>query len=132
MTQHGAAGMIPMVAVRHVSKRFGAVLALQDVSLDVAKGEVVCLLGPSGSGKSTLLRCVNHLEKPDAGAIWVGGELIGYRQRGDALLELPDAQVARQRRRCGMVFQRFNLWPHLTALQNVMEGPLQVLKARPA
>ncbi len=122
---------LPMVAVRHVSKRFGAVQALQDVSLDVAKGEVVCLLGPSGSGKSTLLRCVNHLEKPDAGAIWVDGELIGYRQRGDALLELPDTQVARQRRRCGMVFQRFNLWPHLTALQNVMEGPLQVLR-RPA
>jgi len=119
---------IPMVAVRNVTKRFGAVQALAGVSLDVARGEVVCLLGPSGSGKSTLLRCVNHLERPDSGAIWVGGELIGYRQDGNRLLELSDAEVARQRRRCGMVFQRFNLWPHLTVLQNVMEGPLRVLR----
>ncbi|WP_328805675.1 amino acid ABC transporter ATP-binding protein [Sabulicella rubraurantiaca] len=122
---------MPMVAVRHLSKSFGAVKALTDVSLDVAKGEVVCLLGPSGSGKSTLLRCVNHLEKPDAGAVWLNGELIGYRREGDRLLELPDPQVARQRRRFGMVFQRFNLWPHRTALQNVMEGPLRVGR-RPA
>ncbi|MCW8088355.1 amino acid ABC transporter ATP-binding protein [Roseococcus sp. MDT2-1-1] len=120
-----------MVAVRHLSKSFGAVRALTDVSLDVAKGEVVCLLGPSGSGKSTLLRCVNHLEKPDAGAVWLNGELIGYRRDGDRLLELPDGEVARQRQRFGMVFQRFNLWPHKTALQNVMEGPLRVLR-RPA
>ena len=118
----------PMVAVRGVSKRFGAVHALAGVSLDVARGEVVCLLGPSGSGKSTLLRCVNHLERPDAGAVWVAGDLIGYRRDGDRLLELPDAAVARQRRRCGMVFQRFNLWPHLTALQNVAEGPMRVLR----
>ncbi len=118
----------PMVAVRGVAKRFGAVQALSGVSLDVARGEVVCLLGPSGSGKSTLLRCVNHLERPDAGAVWVAGELIGYRRDGDRLLELPDAAVARQRRRCGMVFQRFNLWPHLTAAQNVAEGPVRVLR----
>jgi polar amino acid transport system ATP-binding protein len=117
----------PMVAVRHLRKSFGAVRALDDVSLDVAAGEVVCILGPSGSGKSTLLRCVNHLERPDAGAVWVGGELIGYARQGDVLRELPDAAVARQRRRCGMVFQRFNLWPHLDVLGNVMEGPVRVL-----
>jgi polar amino acid transport system ATP-binding protein len=117
-----------VIAVRHLSKRFGAVRALHDVSLDVAAGEVVCILGPSGSGKSTLLRCVNHLERPDAGAVWVGGALIGYERDGDVLRELPDATVARQRRRCGMVFQRFNLWPHLTALGNVMEGPVRVLR----
>ena len=119
---------LPAVAIRHLSKSFGAVRALEDCSLDVLKGEVVCLLGPSGSGKSTLLRCVNHLERPDAGAVWIGGELIGYRREGERLLELPDAAVARQRRRCGMVFQRFNLWPHLTVLGNVTEGPLRVLK----
>jgi polar amino acid transport system ATP-binding protein len=118
---------VPMVAVRHLRKSFGAVRALDDVSLDVAAGEVVCILGPSGSGKSTLLRCVNHLERPDAGAVWVGGELIGYARQGDVLRELPDAVVARQRRRCGMVFQRFNLWPHLDVLGNVMEGPVRVL-----
>jgi polar amino acid transport system ATP-binding protein len=117
----------PMVAVRHLRKSFGAVRALDDVSLDVMAGEVVCILGPSGSGKSTLLRCVNHLERPDAGAVWVGGELIGYARQDNLLRELPDAAVARQRRRCGMVFQRFNLWPHLDVLGNVMEGPVRVL-----
>lgn len=116
-----------MIAVRGVSKRFGAVTALDRVSLDVADGEIVCLLGPSGSGKSTLLRCLNHLERPDAGFVWVDGELIGYRRAGDRLVPLSDTAVARQRRRAGMVFQRFNLWPHLTALQNVTMGPCRVL-----
>ena len=123
-----APATMPKVAIRDVVKRFGAVTALGGVSLDVAPGEVVCLLGPSGSGKSTLLRCVNHLERPDGGAVWVDGDLIGYRRDGDRLLELPDAAVARQRRRCGMVFQRFNLWPHMTAMENVAEGPVRVLR----
>ena len=119
----------PMVAARGLRKQFGAVTALDGVDLDIAAGEIVCMLGPSGSGKSTLLRCINHLERPDAGAVWIRGELIGYRRQGDRLLELPDREVARQRSRCGMVFQRFNLWPHLTARQNVAEGPRRVLNA---
>src|SRR6185295_10054118 len=89
-------------------------------------GEVLCLLGPSGSGKSTLLRCINHLEKIDAGRLWVGGELAGYRQVGDVLHELPERDVARKRAQIGMVFQRFNLFAHLTALQNVAEAPIRV------
>jgi polar amino acid transport system ATP-binding protein len=124
--------MTPMVVVRGLSKRFGTVTALDGVDLDVAAGEIVCLLGPSGSGKSTLLRCINHLERPDAGAVWVDGEMIGFRRQGNALVELRDPEIARQRRRCGMVFQRFNLWPHLTVLQNITEGPLRVLATPPA
>ncbi len=87
------------------------------------QGEVCCIIGPSGSGKSTFLRCINQLEKMNSGAIWVGDELIGYRRDGDNLHEISDAEISRQRRRIGMVFQRFNLFPHMTALENIMEGP---------
>ncbi|HEY8565810.1 MAG TPA: amino acid ABC transporter ATP-binding protein [Beijerinckiaceae bacterium] len=120
--------MAPMVVARDVAKTFGSLRALDGVSLDVARGEVVCVIGPSGSGKSTFLRCINQLERPDEGAIWVDGELVGFRQVGDALHELSDAELARQRLKSGMVFQRFNLFGHMTALQNVIEGPVTVLR----
>ena len=116
-----------MIQIVGLTKRYGALAALNDVCLDVAAGTVLCLIGPSGSGKSTLLRCINQLERPDAGRIWIDGELVGYRQRGDVLHPLSDGAVARQRLRAAMVFQRFNLFGHMTALQNVMEGPVQVL-----
>ena len=116
----------PAVRIEAVHKRFGGCQVLKGISLDVRAGEVLCLLGPSGSGKSTLLRCINHLEKIDAGRLWVGGELAGYRQSGDRLYELREREVARKRAHIGMVFQRFNLFPHLTALQNVAEAPMRV------
>jgi polar amino acid transport system ATP-binding protein len=118
--------MDAMVAALDVHKSFGGLRALDGVSLEVPRGEVLCVIGPSGSGKSTFLRCVNQLERPDRGAIFVDGELIGYRRVGDALHELSDRELARQRLASGMVFQRFNLFQHLTALQNVLEGPLAV------
>ena len=99
---------------------------LRGVDLTVQPGEVACVIGPSGSGKSTFLRCINHLESIDAGTMTVDGELIGYRRRGDKLYELRESEVARQRRDIGMVFQRFNLFPHMTALENVMEAPCTV------
>ena len=117
-----------MIRIQGLAKRFGGLAALDGITLDVAAGEVVCLIGPSGSGKSTLLRCINLLERPDAGRIWVDGDLVGYRQRGQVLHPLPDAAIARQRLMCSMVFQRFNLFAHRTALQNVMEGPVHVLR----
>jgi polar amino acid transport system ATP-binding protein len=117
-----------MVVARDVVKIFGSTRALDGVSLDIAHGEVVCVIGPSGSGKSTFLRCINQLERPDGGAIWVDGELVGFRQVGDALHELSDAELSRQRLKSGMVFQRFNLFGHMTALQNVVEGPITVLR----
>ncbi len=120
------AAIEPMVIARSVDKYFGSLKALDRVSLDVAAGEVVCIIGPSGSGKSTFLRCINQLEVLDAGAIHVAGELVGYRRVGDALHELSDAEIARQRLASGMVFQRFNLFTHMTALQNIMEGPVTV------
>ncbi len=118
----------PMVVARSVDKYFGSLQALKNVSLEISKGEVVCIIGPSGSGKSTFLRCINQLERIDGGALWVDGELVGYRRSGDALYELTDAEVARQRLACSMVFQRFNLFQHMTALQNIIEGPVTVLK----
>jgi polar amino acid transport system ATP-binding protein len=123
--------MKPLVSAVRVGKSFGSVKALQDVTLDVMPTEVVCVIGPSGSGKTTFLRCINQLERIDAGAIWLDGELTGYRIVGDALHPLSEAEIARQRRITGMVFQRFNLFPHMTALQNVTEGPIQVLKKAP-
>ena len=117
-----------MVEALAVHKSFGHVDVLKGVDLVVAPGEVTCLLGPSGSGKSTLLRCLNHLERVDAGTVRIDGDLVGYRLKGGKLHELRSHEVAAQRRRVGMVFQRFNLFPHLTAAQNVMEAPVQVLR----
>ncbi|MFG3600905.1 amino acid ABC transporter ATP-binding protein [Micromonospora chersina] len=119
--------MTPMVRAESVTKRFGPVEVLKGIDLTVRPGEVACLLGPSGSGKSTFLRCINHLERIDGGQLWVDGELVGYRRHGDRLHELKAREVAVRRRDIGMVFQRFNLFPHLTALGNVVEAPVRVL-----
>jgi polar amino acid transport system ATP-binding protein len=119
---------VPMVKAERVHKRFGRLEVLKGVSLEVEQREVVCMLGPSGSGKSTLLRCINHLEKIDAGRLWVDGELVGYRQSGDKLYEQRDAEICRDRAEIGMVFQSFNLFGHMTALENVIEAPIRVRK----
>ncbi len=124
--------MSKLVSAVKVGKSFGAHRALVDFTLDVGLGEVVCIIGPSGSGKTTFLRCVNQLERFDAGALFVDGELLGYRRVGDRLHPLSEAEIARQRRATGMVFQRFNLFPHMTALENIVEGPVQVLKQKRA
>ncbi len=115
-----------MVRAERVHKRFGHVEVLKGIDLAVAPREVMCVIGPSGSGKSTFLRCINHLEKIDAGRLWVDGRLVGYREHGGKLHELKDREVAAQRREIGMVFQRFHLFPHMTALENVIEAPLRV------
>ena len=115
-----------MVVADNVHKSFGRLEVLKGIDFEVAPGEVSVIIGPSGSGKSTFLRCINHLEKINAGRIWVDGDLIGYRQRGDKLHEMRDKDIAAQRRTIGMVFQRFNLFPHMTALQNVTEAPIRV------
>ncbi|MFE4397839.1 MULTISPECIES: amino acid ABC transporter ATP-binding protein [unclassified Kitasatospora] len=115
-----------MVRAENVHKSYGLVEVLKGIDLEVRQGEVFCLIGPSGSGKSTFLRCINHLEKINGGRLWVDGELVGYRQKGDRLHELRDREVALKRRDIGMVFQRFNLFPHMTAVENVMEAPVQV------
>jgi polar amino acid transport system ATP-binding protein len=124
-TSSGTAGR-PMVKAEGVHKRFGHVEVLKGIDLEVAPSEVMCVIGPSGSGKSTFLRCINHLEKIDAGRLWVDGRLVGYREHGGKLHELRDREVAAQRRDIGMVFQRFHLFPHMTALENVIEAPLRV------
>src|ERR1700759_1434167 len=116
----------PMVKSEGVHKRFGNLEVLKGISLEVRRGEVMCLLGPSGSGKSTFLRCINHLEKIDSGRLSVDGELVGYRQQGEHLHELREAEVARKRAEIGMVFQHFNLFPHMTAQENVTCAPMQV------
>jgi polar amino acid transport system ATP-binding protein len=116
----------PMVKAEAVYKRFGRLEVLKGITLAVMPGEVMCLLGPSGSGKSTFLRCINHLEKIDAGRLTVDGELVGYRQVGEKLHELREAEVARKRSEIGMVFQHFNLFPHMTALENVTCAPMRV------
>ncbi|MHA6695641.1 amino acid ABC transporter ATP-binding protein [Homoserinimonas sp. A520] len=119
----------PMVSVTGLNKVFGDNHVLHNVDLSVANGEVLCVIGPSGSGKSTLLRCINLLEKPEAGRIIVDGQLMGYREDPDGrLYDLDSEAIARQRRSMGMVFQRFNLFANMTALQNVMEAPVQVAR----
>src|SRR4051794_555922 len=120
----------PMVRAEQVHKYFGAAHVLKGIDLEVRRREVMCVVGPSGSGKSTLLRCINHLEKIDSGRLWVDGELVGYRQVGDKLHELHEREVARKRSEIGMVFQRFNLFPHMTAIENVIEAPVQVKNVR--
>jgi polar amino acid transport system ATP-binding protein len=117
---------VAMVKAEGVHKRFGRLEVLKGITLEVQPGEVMCLLGPSGSGKSTFLRCINHLEKIHAGLLSVDGELVGYRQVGDRLHELREAEVARKRAEIGMVFQHFNLFPHMTALENVSCAPIRV------
>jgi len=110
-----------------VHKRFGRLEVLKGVSMDVRRGETICIIGPSGSGKTTFIRCINHLEKIDGGRIEVNGELIGYRERNGKLVEDVERSIARQRTQIGMVFQRFNLFPHKTAIENVIEAPVHVL-----
>ncbi|NNM45787.1 amino acid ABC transporter ATP-binding protein [Knoellia koreensis] len=116
----------PLVHAVNVTKAFHGNEVLKGIDMDVAKGEVVCLLGPSGSGKTTFLRCINQLESIDGGRIWVDGDLMGYAEKNGHLHHLSDKQVAAQRREIGMVFQRWNLFPHMTALENIMEAPVQV------
>ncbi|MEU5148866.1 amino acid ABC transporter ATP-binding protein [Streptomyces yangpuensis] len=115
-----------MVHAQGVRKHFGKLEVLKGIDLTVERGQVCCLLGPSGSGKSTFLRCINHLDRVDGGKLAVDGELVGYRQSGLRLHELREKEVAARRRDIGMVFQRFNLFPHMTALDNVMEAPVNV------
>jgi ABC-type polar amino acid transport system ATPase subunit len=116
----------PMVKAEKVWKSFGKLDVLKGVDFEVQPQQTYVLLGPSGGGKSTLLRCINHLEKIDAGRLWVAGDLMGYRQKGDVLHEMRAGDVSRQRSHVGMVFQRFNLFPHKTAIENVMEAPIHV------
>ena len=118
----------PMVEAHRVWKSFGKLDVLKGVDFLVKPRQTFVLLGPSGGGKSTLLRCINHLEKIDAGRLYVDGELMGYREHGSTLHEMHSRDVARQRSGIGMVFQRFNLFPHMTAIQNVMEAPMRVKK----
>lgn len=116
-----------MVKAENVHKWFGKTEVLKGIDLEVTRGEVLCIVGPSGGGKSTFLRCVNHLEKVNYGRLSVDGKLVGYEERKNKLYELADKKVAEQRKDIGMVFQRFNLFPHMTAMQNVMEAPIRVL-----
>ena len=128
MSAEARTGVPPMVLAEGVHKRFGRLEVLRGIDLAVQRSEVMCVIGPSGSGKSTFLRCINHLEQINAGRMWVDGVLVGYRQRGDKLYELRESEVAQQRIGVGMVFQHFNLFPHMTALGNVVEAPLRVKK----
>jgi polar amino acid transport system ATP-binding protein len=115
-----------MVKAEGVRKHYGRNEVLRGIDLEVANGDVLCIIGPSGSGKSTFLRCINHLEKVDGGRLSVGGQLVGYREQGDKLYELRDREVCQRRAEMGMVFQHFNLFPHMTALENVTVGPVRV------
>jgi polar amino acid transport system ATP-binding protein len=122
----------PMVEAIGVHKRYGLNHVVKGIDLAVTQGEVMCLLGPSGSGKSTFLRCINHLEKIDAGSISVAGNLVGYREQSGRLHELRDAEIAQRRSEIGMVFQQFNLFPHMTVLENLIEAPVMVRKEKVA
>jgi polar amino acid transport system ATP-binding protein len=123
-----AAELPAMVKAEGVHKSFGRLEVLRGIDLEVARGEVMCILGPSGSGKSTFLRCINHLEEINAGLLYVDGELVGYEKRGAKLYERRERDIAAQRRDIGMVFQRFNLFPHRTAYENIVEAPIRVRK----
>ena len=123
---------VPMVKAEAVSKSYGSNEVLKSITLEVQRGEVLCLVGPSGSGKSTFLRCINHLETVNAGRLSVDGKLVGYRQQGDKLYEMHPKEAAVQRRDIGMVFQRFNLFPHMTALENVALAPTLLKKGSKA
>jgi polar amino acid transport system ATP-binding protein len=120
-------GHKPLVRALQVHKQFGQTEVLRGVNLEVQRGEVLCIIGPSGSGKSTFLRCINQLETYQAGRIYVGDDLIGYAEAGQRLVPLPNRQVVLQRRRIGMVFQQFNLFWHMTVLENIVEAPVRVL-----
>ncbi|MGB7982453.1 MAG: amino acid ABC transporter ATP-binding protein [Candidatus Nanopelagicales bacterium] len=124
-TAPNAGGSTPMVLAEKVHKWFGRVEVLKGIDLQVNQGEVMCIVGPSGSGKSTFLRCINHLERIDSGRLSVQGELVGYRERGGKLYEMRESEVAQQRLNIGMVFQSFNLFPHMTALGNIIEAPIR-------
>ncbi|RRH70151.1 amino acid ABC transporter ATP-binding protein [Falsigemmobacter faecalis] len=124
--------LVQPIRARGIRKSYGSLEVLKGVDLDLAKGEVLCILGPSGSGKSTLLRCLNHLERPDGGMVEFEGCPVGYRLKGDRFHELPEREIQKQRKSMGMVFQRFNLFPHLTARENIMEAPRRVLKVSQA
>jgi len=117
-----------IVKAEKVNKHFGSLHVLRDIDLEVRRNEVVVIIGPSGSGKSTFLRCINHLEKINSGHIYVNGHMIGYHDRNGRLVEDSERNIARQRAEIGMVFQRFNLFPHLTTLENIMEAPIRVRK----
>ena len=121
-----------MVWAEGVRKRFGRLEVLRGIDLEVRTGQVLCIIGPSGSGKSTFLRCINHLEKIDEGRLTVDGELVGYREHSGRLYELRDREVGQRRAQVGMVFQHFNLFPHMTALENVTVGPLKVKREEKA
>ncbi|GAB3075954.1 amino acid ABC transporter ATP-binding protein [Corynebacterium aquatimens] len=121
----------PMILADNVWKSFGSLDVLKGIDLEVARGEVTCLIGPSGSGKSTFLRCVNHLERITAGRLYVDGELIGYREKDGVLHEISEKDAAKQRQDIGMVFQSFNLFGHRTALENVIEAPIRVKGIKP-
>ncbi|WP_347355047.1 ATP-binding cassette domain-containing protein, partial [Intrasporangium sp.] len=128
-TQRGSARAdTPMLRAEGVRKSFGRLEVLKGVDLTIDRGEVVCMIGPSGSGKSTFLRCINHLERNDGGRIWVDGQVVGYDERGGRLHELSEAEICRRRVKIGMVFQHFNLFPHMTVLENLIEAPRRALK----
>jgi polar amino acid transport system ATP-binding protein len=122
----GTAGSGPMVLAKGLHKSFGRLKVLRGIDLQVERQEVMCMIGPSGSGKSTLLRCINHLEKINAGRLWVDGELVGYRQNAGKLYELREREICAKRAEIGMVFQQFNLFPHMTVRENVIEAPIRV------
>ncbi|QEE62158.1 amino acid ABC transporter ATP-binding protein [Salinibacterium sp. dk2585] len=123
----GDKNLSPVVQVVNLHKSFGSIEVLKGIDLELVEGQVMCVLGPSGSGKSTMLRCINHLETPTEGFVVVDGEVIGYRPDGDGLHALNTSKIAKQRQSMGMVFQQFNLFPHMTALENIIEAPIRVL-----